>query len=52
MATNKEVGVITEQGFVAGVGLGFNPLQENEKKAIDEQNKKKDSEKEKKDNSK
>ena len=22
---NKEVGVITEQGFVAGIGLGYTP---------------------------
>ena len=25
-----EYGVITEQGFVAGNGLGFNPFDENE----------------------
>jgi hypothetical protein len=26
----NDIGVITEQGFVAGSGLGFNPVQENE----------------------
>ena len=27
---NPEYGVINEQGFVAGNGLGFNPFDENE----------------------
>ena len=27
---NTEYGVINEQGFVAGNGLGFNPFDENE----------------------
>lgn len=27
---NKNYGVITEQGFVAGNGLGFQPVKENE----------------------
>lgn len=30
MPDNKNVGVITEQGFVAGSGLGFSPIKENE----------------------
>ena len=30
MNDNKNVGVITEQGFVAGQGLGFNPVKESE----------------------
>lgn len=30
MNNNKNIGVISEQGFVAGMGLGFNPLKENE----------------------
>lgn len=28
--TNPEYGVINEQGFVAGNGLGFNPFDETE----------------------
>lgn len=28
---NKEVGVITEQGFVAGMGLGYTPTNLNNK---------------------
>ena len=34
---NKEVGVITEQGFVAGQGLGYTPtnLGKNEEKPKD-----------------
>lgn len=35
MATN-DVGIIQEQGFVAGNGLGFKPLSESEKKALEE----------------
>ena len=31
MADNKEVGVITEQGFVAGSGLGYTPTNLNTK---------------------
>lgn len=30
MADNKNIGVITEQGFVEGSGLGFAPIAENE----------------------
>lgn len=26
----KNIGVLTEQGFVEGSGLGFNPINENE----------------------
>ena len=26
----KNIGVITEQGYAAGMGLGFNPVNENE----------------------
>lgn len=26
----KNIGVITEQGYAAGVGLGFNPVNEND----------------------
>ena len=38
----KEIGVITEQGFVAGQGLGFNPvnLNENKKKPSETEDKK------------
>ena len=31
----NNVGVITEQGFVAGQGLGFNPVNLNEHKKDD-----------------
>lgn len=27
---NSDIGVITEQGFVAGNNLGFNPIKEND----------------------
>lgn len=39
---NNNVGVITEQGFVAGNGLGFNPLSEQDLKKVksEEENKK------------
>lgn len=30
MPNNKNIGVITEQGFVAGNGLGFNPVNEKD----------------------
>lgn len=30
MSNNNNIGVLTEQGFVAGNGLGFNPIKENE----------------------
>lgn len=32
---SKNIGVITEQGFVAGNGLGFNPISENKLKKKD-----------------
>ena len=40
---NKQIGVITEQGFVAGYGLGFNTLNEQDKEKIkDKEDKDKD----------
>ena len=30
MPNNNNIGVITEQGFVAGNGLGFNPVNEED----------------------
>ena len=30
MPDNKNIGVINEQGFVIGSGLGFAPIKENE----------------------
>ena len=30
MADKKKIGVITEQGYVAGEGLGFNPVNETD----------------------
>lgn len=27
---NKNIGIVTEQGFVAGLGLGFNPVNNKE----------------------
>ena len=38
----KEIGVIQEQGFIAGNNLGFKPLSEAEKKQIEEDMKKKE----------
>lgn len=37
-----EIGIIQEQGFVAGQNLGFKPLTESEKKKIEEEMKKKE----------
>lgn len=34
---NKEIGIIQEQGFVAGANLGFSPLSESERKKLEEQ---------------
>ena len=34
MSNNNNIGIITEQGFVAGNGLGFNPLNEQDLKKI------------------
>lgn len=31
---NKQIGVINEQGFVAGYGLGFNTLNEQDREKI------------------
>lgn len=31
---NKDIGVINEQGFVAGDGLGFNQLSESDKEKL------------------
>lgn len=40
---NKQIGVITEQGFVAGHGLGFNTLNEQDREKIkDKEDKDKD----------
>ena len=40
---NKQIGVITEQGFVAGYGLGFNTLNEQDREKIkDKEDKDKD----------
>lgn len=36
--SNKNIGVISEQGFVAGNGLGFNPLNEEDLNAIEDEN--------------
>lgn len=38
MKENNNIGVITEQGFVAGQGLGFNPVKLNEDKKTDKEN--------------
>lgn len=44
-------GVIQEQGYVAGVGLGFNPLSEQDQKKIQSEEKtEKENNKNKKDN--
>ena len=43
---NNQVGVITEQGFVAGHGLGFNTLNEQDRERIKD---KEDKDKDKKD---
>lgn len=43
MSNQKEqIGIITEQGFVAGQGLGFNPvnLNENKNKTSEKENEK------------
>lgn len=32
MSNNGKIGVITEQGFAAGEGLGFNPINEKDLK--------------------
>ena len=37
---NKNIGVITEQGFVAGMGLGFTPTTLNEQKKDEKENNK------------
>ena len=36
MENQPQIGVITEQGFVAGQGLGFNPVNLNEDKKTSE----------------
>lgn len=33
----SQPGIIQEQGFIAGNGLGFNPITEAEKKALEDQ---------------
>lgn len=37
-----DIGIIQEQGFVAGNNLGFKPLTEAEKRKIEEEMKKKE----------
>lgn len=37
MADNQSIGVIKEQGFPAGNGLGFTPLTEAEKQKIEQE---------------
>ena len=34
--SNNDIGIIQEQGFVTGNGLGFKPLSESEKKSIED----------------
>lgn len=48
---SKNIGVITEQGFVAGNGLGFSPIAENKlkKKDLKDKNNKKSKNTENKD---
>lgn len=40
--SNSTPGIITEQGYVAGTGLGFTPLSEDEKEKLKELNKEKE----------
>lgn len=40
----KQIGIINEQGFVEGIGLGFDPINENE---LHKDSKKKDKDKNK-----
>ena len=50
MDNNKKenIGVITEQGFVAGYGLGFNTLNEQDQKKIQQKDNKDNNDKNKK----
>ena len=34
--SNNDIGIIQEQGFVTGNGLGFKPLPESEKKSLED----------------
>lgn len=43
--SNPNVGVITEQGFVAGNNLGFTPIKENELNPKNEKDDKEDDKK-------
>ncbi len=43
-----KIGVITEQGFVAGSGLGFEPVKESDLHKNNEENANKDKEKDEK----
>ena len=47
MANDKTIGVIQEQGFAAGTGLGFNPLTESDKTKVTEEDLKKNETKDK-----
>lgn len=48
---SNPIGVITEQGYAAGQGLGYNPFNENDlKKLRDKESKDKNDKKEKEDN--
>lgn len=38
-STTSTPGIITEQGYVAGTGLGFTPLSEAEKEKLNEEEK-------------
>lgn len=48
---SNPIGVITEQGYAAGQGLGYNPFNENDlKKLRDKESEDKNNKKEKEDN--
>ena len=46
--SNNDIGIIQEQGFVTGNGLGFKPLSESEKKSLEDKIKDLDPERRKK----
>ena len=41
-SNNKEIGVITEQGYAAGFGLGYNPVSKEDQKKMDNKKDQKD----------
>lgn len=47
MADKKQIGVITEQGFVMGDNLGFKPIKENQLNNNSSKEKKEDDKKKK-----